>query len=55
MDKFEKSHQIHKDVQSLESTLAQLSVQQKMLKEQLYELFLDFLPNETFEQNSVPI
>lgn len=32
MDKVEKSRQIHRDVQSLESTLIQLSVQQKILK-----------------------
>ncbi|VDN96017.1 unnamed protein product [Rodentolepis nana] len=68
-ERVEKVDQILKDVCILESTLAQLNVQQKILKgkliaylrvnqfeflsEQLYELFLDFLPSDSSEQNSI--
>nr|CDS23157.1 55 kDa erythrocyte membrane protein [Echinococcus granulosus] len=49
MDQSLDGRNILKDVKILEADIADFSARQKLLKEELYELFVDFLPNTPSE------
>ncbi|CDS43182.1 55 kDa erythrocyte membrane protein [Echinococcus multilocularis] len=49
MDQSLDGRNILKDVKILEADIADFSARQKLLKEKLYELFVDFLPNTPSE------